>query len=362
MSAVNNVTMSEEKNVNIDELIKEKAQLLDGVERIDKILRNQLKKEIVKHTRFDKFVVEMLRACTKDIPALGEEWIQSMQKPQFMRLFHMAFVTRKYNNCFYKDQIDAYNYEILEYFGDSLLRFMMIEILLKRFPQSFNHPGKNFCSKIIIEYCKDQNLAFVAKKLNFNLFIEALDHEKETEMDKILEDVVESFIAALYLACRDNAISRNYRVDILEAFIMFIFDDIEKKKGIFYHTCSNPKNMLNFTVIAKSTTFPRLKVLHYTTVPAECNKKRAPEELTINNFVKKPKVEFFSTLHAQLEFEDGTVRREIGTGWHFKKKEAESNAAREGIKTLFKDYQIVQTIPPGWTDFCGNYPNCLLDL
>ena len=128
ISELKNMKFSNLTNMDISELIKNKAQLLEGVEQIDKIIRDKWKEQMVKQSRIDAFVVEALRFCTMDIPALGEEWIASMQEPQFMRLFHMAFVTRKYNNCFYKNEIDIHNYEYEEFFGDSLLRSAMIEI------------------------------------------------------------------------------------------------------------------------------------------------------------------------------------------------------------------------------------------
>lgn len=362
ISELKNMKFSNLTNMDISELIKNKAQLLEGVEQIDKIIRGKWKEQMVTQSRVDAFVVETLRFCTMDIPELGEEWIASMQQPQFMGLFHMAFVTRKYNNCYYKNEIDQRNYEFQEYFGDSFLRSVMIEIITKRFPQAFNYAGKDFCSKIIIEYCKDKNLAFVARKLNFNLFIQALDQEKETEMEKILEDVVEAFIGALWMACRNNKMSYRYRFDILESFIRLIFDDLEKKIGIFYHTCSNPKNILNVTLNAKSNTLPRVKELKYTTVPIISEPK---EKLTMDNFVKKPKLkEYASTMQGWVELKDKTIihNLNLGYGTHSTKNEAESNAARAGIKNLYKLYGISQFIPSGWTEFCGVFPNWMLDL
>lgn len=331
--------------------MERKVQLLQEVEHIDKTIRENLKLNMEKQVRLDAFVVKVLRACTVDIPELGEEWIASMQEPQFIRLFHMAFVTRKYNNANFKQECDKYNYEYLEFFGDTFLKAAMVEIVTKRFPQAINNNGKDFCSKIIIEYCKDENLVHVAKKYNFNLFIKALDHEKETELEKILEDVVEAFIGALWISCRDNEKSNMYRFEIIESFVRLIFDDIEGRVPIKYLTISNPKNILNVTMHSQTLcSGPRIRELTYKTTPIQ---SETTTDQTMAFHVKKQRpMQFTSHLFALIEDENNVrVHELIGCGTSDKKKEAENQAARAGIETLLSKFAIKQIIPPGWTSF-----------
>ncbi len=78
------------------------------------------------------------------------QWLQINLKvnPKDLNVYRMAITTRQY--------------EVLEFFGDSVLGFMVSEYLIRKF--TVDQPGwfTNVRSKLV----EDNNLSLIAKKIN----------------------------------------------------------------------------------------------------------------------------------------------------------------------------------------------------
>ena len=89
------------------------------------------------------------------------------------------------------------NYERLEFLGDSILGFVIAEVLFEKFPDSDEGKLSQVRSKLI----KGVTLAKLALELQVDQYIILGDSEKNGthKREKILEDVVEAIIGAVYL-------------------------------------------------------------------------------------------------------------------------------------------------------------------
>lgn len=89
------------------------------------------------------------------------------------------------------------NYERLEFLGDSILGFVIAEALFEKFPDS--NEGK--LSQVRSKLVKGATLAKLGLELQVDEYIILGDSEKNGthKREKILEDVVEAIIGAVYL-------------------------------------------------------------------------------------------------------------------------------------------------------------------
>jgi len=94
-------------------------------------------------------------------------------------------------------EIQNKSYEDLEFFGDSVLDFVTVTYITKR----FENQSEGFYTKLKSKIVSGVSLAKIAKNLNFHKFIlisQSLEDKNGRHSDKILEDVFEAFIGALY--------------------------------------------------------------------------------------------------------------------------------------------------------------------
>ncbi|AXA34401.1 ribonuclease III [Francisella adeliensis] len=89
------------------------------------------------------------------------------------------------------------NYERLEFLGDSILGFVIAEVLYHKFPD--DEEGK--LSQVRSKLVRGATLAKLALELQIDEYIIFGDSEKNAShrREKILEDVVEAVIGAIYL-------------------------------------------------------------------------------------------------------------------------------------------------------------------
>ena len=89
------------------------------------------------------------------------------------------------------------NYERLEFLGDSILGFVIAEFLFEKFPDSDEGKLSQVRSKLV----KGSTLTKLGLELQVDEYIILGDSEKNGthKRDKILEDVVEAIIGAIYL-------------------------------------------------------------------------------------------------------------------------------------------------------------------
>ena len=133
-------------------------------------------------------------------------------------LFELAFTHPSYNA---DAKTKHHDYERLEYMGDAVLGFVAADLIYK------NHPDmdQGLMSKLRSNIVRSASLASYARSINFADYIKtgnSIQPRQINESNKILEDVFEAVIGALYL---DKGIAVAY--EYIKAFIL---DDILKAK------------------------------------------------------------------------------------------------------------------------------------
>ena len=109
-------------------------------------------------------------------------------------LYEQAFSHSSYAH----EHGDKHDYERIEFMGDAVLDLVVADLVFK------NHPNmpQGDMSKLRSKLVKKESLANYARKYNFGEAILLGNGEKQNggkNLDKILEDVFEAFIGAIYL-------------------------------------------------------------------------------------------------------------------------------------------------------------------
>lgn len=102
------------------------------------------------------------------------------------------------------------NNERLEFLGDSILGFIIAEVLYQRFPQA----SEGELSRLRAELVKKQTLADIARELNLGPSLTLGSGESKSggaKRDSILADAVEAVVSAIYLdagiiACNEEVL------------------------------------------------------------------------------------------------------------------------------------------------------------
>jgi dsRNA-specific ribonuclease len=90
------------------------------------------------------------------------------------------------------------SYERLEYLGDSILNFIVANYLYMRFPDQ----NEGFLSKIRTRIVNGKMLGYLAEKIGFNKYAiisKQVEEANGRNNYKIMEDIFEAFIGALYI-------------------------------------------------------------------------------------------------------------------------------------------------------------------
>ena len=109
-------------------------------------------------------------------------------------LYEQAFSHSSYAH----EHGDKHDYERIDFMGDAVLDLVVADLVFK------NHPNmpQGDMSKLRSKLVKKESLANYARKYNFGEAILLGNGEKQNggkNLDKILEDVCEAFIGAIYL-------------------------------------------------------------------------------------------------------------------------------------------------------------------
>lgn len=128
-----------------------------------------------------------------------------------INLYRVAFVHKSYctmkNTDFDKSNINCpedciplqdMSYERLEFLGDSLLGMIVANYLYSRFPDQ----NEGFLSKIRTKIVNGRMLGYLSEKVGFPIYAIISKQVEETggrNNFKIMEDIFEAFIGALYL-------------------------------------------------------------------------------------------------------------------------------------------------------------------
>ena len=116
-------------------------------------------------------------------------------RPNSLDLYLLALTHPSYNadvNTKHQD------YERLEYMGDAVLGFAAADLIFKAYPEM----DQGLMSKLRSNLVKSSSLADYARSINLANYIKtghSINPDKINESNKILEDVFESLIGAIYL-------------------------------------------------------------------------------------------------------------------------------------------------------------------
>lgn len=127
-----------------------------------------------------------------------EELLNNLHiKPRNLELYQLALTHPSYNadaNTVHHD------YERLEYMGDAVLDFVSADIIFKKHPEM--DEGK--MSKLRSFLVKSQTLASYARSFSLADYVRAghsIPADQINKSNKILEDVFEALVGAIYLDC-----------------------------------------------------------------------------------------------------------------------------------------------------------------
>lgn len=155
----------------------------------------------------------------------------------YQRAFtHKSYIKSKNDSISFDKRIvplQKYSNERYEFGGDSIISQTVCLYLLKRYPQK----DEGFLTNVKIRLVERNALAYYAKKLNFSKWILISKYMETIHgrfKDKILEDVYESFIYAIYL---------DLGLKIAEKFIVSIIEKYTDFASII-HTDINYKHQL----------------------------------------------------------------------------------------------------------------------
>lgn len=151
-----------------------------------------------------------------------------------INLFRNAFVHKSYccmkNSSFTTSNISCPEdclplqempYERLEFLGDSILGYIIAKYMYIRYPDQ----PEGFLSKMRTKIVNGKMLGFLSYKIGFSKFAiisKQIEDINGRSNYKIMEDIFESFIGALYIDSNDINIVEQWIINIIEKYIDFV--------------------------------------------------------------------------------------------------------------------------------------------
>tara|TARA_B100000214_G_C23969118_1_gene629181 strand:+ start:630 stop:1430 length:801 start_codon:yes stop_codon:yes gene_type:complete len=150
-----------------------------------------------------------------------------------LKLYQKSFIHKSY--CKLKDYeefkypgdnylpLQDESYETIEFLGDSILGSVVSSYIYRRFHMIYGET-EGFLTKLKIRLVCGENLSDVSKKMNLSRHLIISKHIEENcsgrENKNILEDVLESFIGALYLDKGYNY-TEKFIINLIETYCDF---------------------------------------------------------------------------------------------------------------------------------------------
>jgi len=245
-----------------------------------------------------------------------------------INLYRVAFVHKSYctmkNIDFNKSNINCpsdclplqdVSYERLEFLGDSLLGMIVANYLYSRFPDQ----NEGFLSKIRTKLVNGKMLGYLSDKIGFPKFAiisKQVEDSNGRNNYKIMEDIFEAFIGALYLDYQSEddevILPKNIQLSpmtgvgyyVVESWLIYIIENYIDFSELI-RVKNNYKDMLTSHMQNYLQDIPQFKEISVST----------RDNYKIFNYCVKDR--------------NGTI---ISTSTGKSKKEAENNAALEALK------------------------------
>lgn len=257
---------------------------------------------IIKGDRSEKFkymIENLLRNCN-----IKNKYINILLSDSSMKIYNNAFTSNSANldENYFKVENSADNYEVYETIGDAVFKNVITFYISERFGNFFSSKDVKILAKIKIKYGSVDEFAPISKQLGFLPFITASKTEHSTKQKKLLEDVFESFIGATsYILNSTFRIGVGY--NICYDIIKNIFDG--KNIPFTYEKLNDPISILK-------EFFDSHKELSMIYTYKHINNKTT----------------------CYIEMSSDILKKVIGIGVGFAKKEAKREAAVNAIENL----------------------------
>jgi len=204
------------------------------------------------------------------------------------------------------------SYERLEFLGDSLLGMIVAGYLYERFPDQ----NEGFMSKIRTKLVNGKMLGYLSDKIGFSKY--AIISKQVEDVNgrtnyKIMEDIFEAFIGALYLDFQRDTDKLNLPVDSINNGTGFFI----VQKWIVYII----ENYIDFGELIVSKTNYKDMIVSY----MQHNLQDQPRFFEVN-IVTRDNTKVFTYC---IKDKNNTV---VGTANGASKKEAENNVSLEALK------------------------------
>lgn len=225
-----------------------------------------------------------------------------------INLFRNAFVHKSYccmkNSDFERSNINCPNnclplqelpYERLEFLGDSILGFTIAEYMYNRYP----HQSEGFLSKMRTKIVNGKMLGYLSECIGFPRFAiisKQIEDINGRENYKIMEDIFEAFIGALFLDSNDINIVKKWIISIIE------------------------QNIDMVDLILKNTNYKDMLILYM-----QNRYQDIPKFFEIN-IIQNNMQKIFSYI---VKDRDNNI---LGSGKGVSKKDAENNVSFEALK------------------------------
>ena len=151
-----------------------------------------------------------------------------------INLFRNAFVHKSYccmkNSNFTTSNISCpvdclplqeMPYERLEFLGDSILGYVIAKYMYIRYPDQ----SEGFLSKMRTKIVNGKMLGFLAEKVGFIKFAiisKQIEDINGRDNYKIMEDIFEAFIGALFMDSNDINVVEKWIINIIEKYVDFV--------------------------------------------------------------------------------------------------------------------------------------------
>ena len=138
---------------------------------------------------------------------LDKKYIDMWTTPENLRKFQIAFTHSSYDDDKEdKDKINSkeINYEFYEIVGDACLNKNIVYYIQERFPQFHNPQGVEFISKLKLNMVSKSTYRIIAEPLGIYPWIRASKSQKDTNRNKLLEDVLEAFVGCFELIVNEK--------------------------------------------------------------------------------------------------------------------------------------------------------------
>jgi ribonuclease-3 len=214
------------------------------------------------------------------------------------------------------------SYERLEFLGDSILGMIVANYLYERFPDQ----NEGFLSKIRTKIVNGKMLGYLSDKIGFPKY--AIISKQVEEAGgrinyKIMEDIFEAFIGAIYIdfQTQDDVINmpKNIKIEPLTGVGYYIVE-----KWIVYII----ENYIDFSELIRKKTNYKDMLVNY----MQHHLQDIPKFLELG-VITKDNIKVFSYC---VKDRNNTV---LGTAIGNSKKEAENNVSKEALKYFGQNFE-----------------------